>query len=88
VTDYFSLSLIVNTILPRIAIWEPLETPLDCLQQPLPKIQDSFHVWVALQTNDLIHIFGLLQQPDPKENPFCKWVFRREDVTPWCYELA
>jgi len=32
-----------------------------CLQQPLPKIQDSFHVWVALQTNGSITIFSLLQ---------------------------
>jgi hypothetical protein len=45
-----------------------------------PKIQDSFHVWVALQAKYSIPIFGVLQQQDPKENHFCKWVSKREDT--------
>ena len=31
--------------------------------------------------------FCLLQQPDPKENPFCKWVSRREDTQIWVMPL-
>jgi len=30
------------------------------------KIQDPFHIWVALHVKDLISIFGLLQQPIQK----------------------
>ena len=37
-------------------------------------------LWVALQTNDSISIKYLLQQQDPKENHFCKWVHRRDDA--------
>ena len=44
------------------------------------KIQDTFHVWVTLQIKCSILIFCLLQQQDTKENPFYKWVFRREDT--------
>ena len=44
------------------------------------KIQDTFVIWIALQAKCSIHIRHLLQQPDSKENPFCKCVFRREDV--------
>jgi hypothetical protein len=57
--------------------------PLDCLQQPLPKIQDSFYVWVVLEAKGSIPIFSLLQQQDPKENPFYKWVSRRDDTQIW-----
>ena len=53
----------------------------------LLKIQDPFHVWVALQVKGLIHIFSLLQQRDPKGNPFCKWVSRREDTQIWVIPL-
>ena len=61
--------------------------PLDCLQQPRPKIQDTFVIWIALQTKGSIPIFGLLQQQDPKDNPFCKWVSRREDTQIWIMPL-
>ena len=44
------------------------------------KIQDSFVFWVALQAKSSIPIRHLLQQQDPKENPFCKWVSRKEDA--------
>ena len=52
-----------------------------------PKIQDSFVLWVALQTKDSIHIRHLLQQQDLKENHFCKWVFIRENVHIWIVPL-
>ena len=51
------------------------------------QIQDPFHVWVMLQANVSIPIFCLLQQQDPKENPFCKWVSRREDTQIWVIPL-
>ena len=60
---------------------------LDCLQQPRPKIQDPFILWVALQAKGSIPIFGLLQQQDPKDNPFCKWVSRRDDIQIWVMPL-
>ena len=51
------------------------------------KIQDSFVFWVALQAKSSIPIRHLLQQQDPKENPFCKWVSRREDAHIWVVPL-
>jgi hypothetical protein len=50
----------------RTAAWlliGAVRTVLSCVrlsQQPLTKIQDIFHVWVALQVNGSIHIFYLL----------------------------
>ena len=41
-----------------------------------PKIQDTFVLWVTLQAKGSIPIRHLLQQQNPKKNPFCKWVFR------------
>jgi len=48
-----------------------------------PKIQGPFHVWVVLQVKGSIPIFGLLQQQDSKDNPFYKWVSRRDDTRIW-----
>ena len=36
------------------------------LQRPLSKIQYLLYVWVALQANDSIPIYSILQQQDPK----------------------
>ena len=54
------------------------EEKLGYLQQLTPKIKDSFILWVALQANGSIPIFYLLQRQDPKDDPFYKWVSRRE----------
>ena len=52
-----------------------------------PKIQDKFVLWVVLRANGLIPIRHLLQQQDPKENSFYKWVSRGEDVHIWVVPL-
>ena len=51
------------------------------------KIQDLFILWVALQAKGSIPIRYLLQQQDPKESHFCKWVSRREDAHIWVMPL-
>ena len=57
------------------------------LSPTTPKIQDPFVFWVALQVKGSIPIRHLLQQQDSKENHFCKWVSRREDVHIWVVSL-
>ena len=52
-----------------------------------PKIQDPFVLWIALQAKGSIPIRYLLQQHDPKKNPFYKWVSRREDAYIWVVPL-
>ena len=76
---------VVKKIIPTSLILQTRQ--LDCLQQPWPKIQDPFVLWVALQTKGSIPIFILLQQHDPKDNPFCKWVFMRENTQIWVMPL-
>ena len=41
----------------------------------------------AATSKGSIPIFGLLQQQDPKDNPLCKWVSRREDTQIWVIPL-
>ena len=59
------------------------EEKLGYLQRLTPKIKDSFILWVALHANGSISIWHLLQQQDLKDNPFCKWVFKRDDTHIW-----
>jgi hypothetical protein len=41
----------------------------------------------VLQLKSSIPIFSLLQQQDPKDDPFCKWVFLRENTHIWVMNL-
>jgi hypothetical protein len=41
----------------------------------------------VLQLKGSIPIFSLLQQQDPKDDPFCKWVFWRENTYIWVMNL-
>jgi hypothetical protein len=52
---------------PKIAVehWSTSKTIFNNITYPFP-------VWIALQAKSSIPFFGLLQQQDPKENPFCK----------------
>jgi hypothetical protein len=59
---------------------------LDGLQQPRLKTQDSFVLGSATDKGFNTY-FCLLQQQDSKNNPFCKWLFRRKDIQIWAVPL-
>jgi len=60
---------------------------LDRLQQPRPKIQDLFVLWVALQATSLIHIFLSSPTRRPKRQPFLQMGLHERDTHIWVMPL-